>query len=331
MALLMQIPQSTCYFEINESRIHRLLSEDKKYAIYMGVWDKIKEFFRPEKKSEAIEQLYDFIHNTNADNSQVLEDGQRALPEILWSFDKLKSLAFDNQKELFRIVKNPYDGLDFCIGSNVVKSVDSCYSDYCIYTINTNDGLKDLIQETIYNVIDSGKPATKKNLDLDIARQWHGCFIDGQDLSGRSISDQEKRLESLNTFFQGLSLPQQTALPEIASQTGFANVFNALNSFKNDFWDNFSPFHISQSIVLYTDEITSDITLIHTIRRTPDDLKYQEAKSLNNLADIFPTIQMDVGFTLTASGGITCPLFYVSDTIRPPLYSLGDLNNSITL
>lgn len=37
-------------YEVNHTRIARLLSSDKKEALYMGLWDRFKELFRTHKK-----------------------------------------------------------------------------------------------------------------------------------------------------------------------------------------------------------------------------------------------------------------------------------------
>ncbi|EIB2566142.1 pathogenicity island 1 protein SopD2, partial [Salmonella enterica] len=38
------------HYEINTSRLARLMSPDKEEALYMGVWDRFKEYFRTHKK-----------------------------------------------------------------------------------------------------------------------------------------------------------------------------------------------------------------------------------------------------------------------------------------
>lgn len=37
-------------YEVNHSRIARLMSSDKQEALYMGLWDRFKEYFRTHKK-----------------------------------------------------------------------------------------------------------------------------------------------------------------------------------------------------------------------------------------------------------------------------------------
>ncbi|EGG5256024.1 pathogenicity island 1 protein SopD2, partial [Salmonella enterica] len=41
-------------YEINHSRLARLMSPDKEEALYMGVWDRFKDCFRTHKKQEVL-------------------------------------------------------------------------------------------------------------------------------------------------------------------------------------------------------------------------------------------------------------------------------------
>lgn len=40
-------------YEVNASRLTRLMSPDKEEALYMGVWDRFKDCFRTHKKRGA--------------------------------------------------------------------------------------------------------------------------------------------------------------------------------------------------------------------------------------------------------------------------------------
>ncbi len=41
------------HYEINHSRLVRLMSSDKEEALYMGVWDRFKDNFRTQKTRGA--------------------------------------------------------------------------------------------------------------------------------------------------------------------------------------------------------------------------------------------------------------------------------------
>lgn len=40
-------------YEVNTSRLTRLMSPDKEEALYMGVWDRFKDCFRTHKKKRG--------------------------------------------------------------------------------------------------------------------------------------------------------------------------------------------------------------------------------------------------------------------------------------
>lgn len=40
-------------YEINHSRLARLMSPDKEEALYMGVWDRFKDCFRTQQKTRG--------------------------------------------------------------------------------------------------------------------------------------------------------------------------------------------------------------------------------------------------------------------------------------
>ena len=67
-------------YRIDDARISLMVSGDEKNAVKMSVWEKIKDFFRADKKSDAYQTLYHLLHDT--------ECGDK-----LDSFNKLKSFA----------------------------------------------------------------------------------------------------------------------------------------------------------------------------------------------------------------------------------------------
>lgn len=75
-------------YQINESRVTRMMSSDQKEATHMGLWDKFKDIFRTEKKADALNELYNCIH------------GEKGLTK-LGAFEKLKSFSGEAYKERF--------------------------------------------------------------------------------------------------------------------------------------------------------------------------------------------------------------------------------------
>jgi len=51
-------------YNISESRLSLMMHANKKSAIHMSLWEQFKDLFRTEKKSEAYNELYDLLHNT---------------------------------------------------------------------------------------------------------------------------------------------------------------------------------------------------------------------------------------------------------------------------
>ncbi|WP_438806994.1 hypothetical protein [Sodalis sp. (in: enterobacteria)] len=86
---------------IDPSRIGRLLSPDKDYATHLGIWDRIKNFFRPHNKSDALDCLYRLIHSDNLPGTPGGEGKSTSLHTALNAFTNLKALTKEEDKALF--------------------------------------------------------------------------------------------------------------------------------------------------------------------------------------------------------------------------------------
>ncbi|HCL5256950.1 TPA: type III secretion system effector SopD2 [Salmonella enterica] len=87
-------------YEVNYSRIARLMSSDKEEALYMGVWDRFKEYFRTHKKKEALEVLYTLIHGCGRENQAELNVDTDGMDKI-HAFVQLKEYANPSQQDRF--------------------------------------------------------------------------------------------------------------------------------------------------------------------------------------------------------------------------------------
>ncbi|ECG8608701.1 type III secretion system effector SopD2 [Salmonella enterica subsp. salamae] len=87
-------------YEVNHSRIARLMSSDKQEALYMGVWDRFKEYFRTHKKKEALEVLYTLIHGCERENQAELNVDIAGMDKI-HAFVQLKQYANPSQQDRF--------------------------------------------------------------------------------------------------------------------------------------------------------------------------------------------------------------------------------------
>ncbi|EAT1193730.1 type III secretion system effector SopD2 [Salmonella enterica] len=87
-------------YEVNHSRLVRLMSPDKEEALYMGPWDRCKEYFRTHKKKEALEVLYTLIHGCERENQAELNVDIAGMDKI-HAFEQLKQYANPSQQDRF--------------------------------------------------------------------------------------------------------------------------------------------------------------------------------------------------------------------------------------
>ncbi|HCL5073677.1 TPA: type III secretion system effector SopD2 [Salmonella enterica] len=87
-------------YEVNHSRLARLMSSDKQEALYMGPWDRCKEYFRTNKKKEALEVLYTLIHGCERENQAELNVDIVGMEKI-HAFVQLKQYANPSQQDRF--------------------------------------------------------------------------------------------------------------------------------------------------------------------------------------------------------------------------------------
>lgn len=87
-------------YEINRSRLVRLMNSDKEEAVYMGVWDRFKDNFRTQKKQEVLEVLYTLIHGCERENQAELNVDTVGMEKI-HAFVQLKKYADPSQQDRF--------------------------------------------------------------------------------------------------------------------------------------------------------------------------------------------------------------------------------------
>ncbi|EAM2931325.1 type III secretion system effector SopD2 [Salmonella enterica] len=87
-------------YEVNASRLVRLMSSDKEEALYMGVWDRFKDCFRTHKKREVLEVLYSLIHGCERENQADLNVDTVGMEKI-YAFAQLKQYANPSQQDRF--------------------------------------------------------------------------------------------------------------------------------------------------------------------------------------------------------------------------------------
>ncbi|ECP9864318.1 pathogenicity island 1 protein SopD2, partial [Salmonella enterica] len=88
------------HYEINRSRLVRLMNSDKEQALYMGVWDRFKDNFRTQKKQDALEVLYTLIHGCGREKQAERDVDTDAMDKI-HAFEKLRLYADPSQQDRF--------------------------------------------------------------------------------------------------------------------------------------------------------------------------------------------------------------------------------------
>ncbi|WP_183059715.1 type III secretion system effector SopD2 [Salmonella enterica] len=131
------------HYEINHSRLVRLMSSDKEQALYMGVWDRFKDNFRTQKKQEVLEVLYTLIHGCERENQAELNVDTVGMEKI-HAFVQLKQYADPSQQECFvmRFDMNQTQVL-FEIDGNVIEKINLHrllnVSENCIFKVMEED------------------------------------------------------------------------------------------------------------------------------------------------------------------------------------------------
>ncbi|MCL1127486.1 hypothetical protein [Shewanella surugensis] len=99
-------------YEINESRLHRIMTGNETEATHMGYWDRFKDLFRNESKAEALKELFNILKN-NENNS------------LNYFFNLVDCLA-ENNKNMFAIEidskMNNGSVIKYLLNGEVIKS-----------------------------------------------------------------------------------------------------------------------------------------------------------------------------------------------------------------
>lgn len=75
-------------YKIDDERIYAMMKNDLSEAVKISVWEKIKDFFRTDKKADAYKELYNLLHDSG--------EGDK-----LTIFNKLKSYACPEYQQYF--------------------------------------------------------------------------------------------------------------------------------------------------------------------------------------------------------------------------------------
>lgn len=124
-------------YSIDLNRANKLMSSDIKEATHMGLWDKFKDLFRTEKKSDVLNELYNLLHSDNKTNFGPIT-----------AFNKLSELAGEGNKNKFQIkLDNNCKDIVFSIDGEKICTKDYIDTLKNSYFENGENFLKDFKKE----------------------------------------------------------------------------------------------------------------------------------------------------------------------------------------
>lgn len=90
--------------QISDARVTAMKDGDKRRATHMGIWDKIQDFFRTEKKQDALNALYEAIHGSCSEGERDSNAGdyKKSFLICVEVFNRLELYAGDGCKHLFK-------------------------------------------------------------------------------------------------------------------------------------------------------------------------------------------------------------------------------------
>ncbi|EAB5051900.1 type III secretion system effector SopD2 [Salmonella enterica] len=130
-------------YEVNHSRLARLMNPDKEEALYMGLWDRFKDYFRAQKKREVLEVLHTLMYGCARENQAELNVDITGMEQI-HAFTQLTQYANPSQQDRFvmRFDMNQKQVLFEIDG----KVIDKCnlhrllnVSENCIFKVMEDD------------------------------------------------------------------------------------------------------------------------------------------------------------------------------------------------
>lgn len=171
MSISLEFGSHTNY-SISESRLSLMMQGDKNSAIHINLWERFKDLFRIDKKSQAYNELYNLLHNTEGSDS-------------LDAFNRLKSLAKPEHQHLF--TKDIYcNDVVFFIGN---KNITKC----------TLQSLINVSEQT--PILSMRREEQQLFLAmLDTLRQKESLFSDSRPQAIRNMLSDEYCYELLNMY-----------------------------------------------------------------------------------------------------------------------------------
>lgn len=259
-------------YEVNHSRLARLMSSDKQEALYMGLWDRFKDFFRTHKKKEVLEVLYTLIHGCERENQAELNVDITGMEKI-HAFVQLKQYANPSQQDRFvmRFDMNQTQVL-FEIDGKVIEKCNLHrllnVSENCIFKVMEEDE-----EELFFKIcIKYGeKIARYPELLEGFANKLKVAVNEDDEIKDEVYklmrSGEDRKMESVE--WHG-TLTEEEINKLLCLQMGSFNIITQF--FKIGYWELegevlFDMFHPTLIYLLqaYTPSLSSDLTEINTM------------------------------------------------------------------
>ncbi|ANI30989.1 hypothetical protein PL78_14295 [Yersinia entomophaga] len=300
---------------VSESRLERMISQDKDHATQLGLWDKIMDYFRPEKKQDAMNELYRLTHAHGTSASITLRDRV----EI---FNKIKLMSEPVYRDLFRVEDHPNkDNITFFIGEQDIYSQDrhsllleeqQFLSYFNMNKINTDQDLKiDFIA------------AIKRYISGDLRVQWNnggakqifkdicrGTYnVDGFRMSVTDTISSEVKEAHLKKFINKLTEKQEEVFNIVGSQIGQIALIDTLLSSKKQFFFLGNP---DKQAEFRFDAESGEIEVSHLIQQNVSHEHFMVLREhyFQENAHWYDGLSLKATFTIAGDGSVDCTNFH---------------------
>lgn len=295
---------------ISEQRLGRMLSGDKNKATHLGLWERIKDFFLPEKKKDALNALYDLVYGPdNAPNNN-----EQPLANRILSFEKIKNLAEPDYQKLFKVEENENLGtITFTVNDVVITQKefahlsreDQLFFDaYRTEQLNINRALQNRFEESAQEQVNDAitknpQASNLSQLNVDLPRMR--VQFDGYDMFTADGVPEPTKKERLNNFLDKLSPQQKVALNILGTQTAAADVMTIVDTVSKKY--NFAKASTSN---LFDVDPTGNL-VINTVLTVdmPDEL-FQEYRNRLEQDFRYPQQSAQTTFLVSKEGKVTC-------------------------
>lgn len=294
-------------YHLSENRIGRIVTEDKEKATHLGLWDKIKDFFRSEKKQAVLNEIYNLIYKSN-------DQFESKLAKQFYSFQKIKELADPSGQDLFNIIENQQE-ITFSIGTTTIysKNIDDLTENdqsfidiYRTTQLNKNENIKNLFTASLRDRLDR-EVGELDYLYRDIGRSKY--IIENESFTWSDGIPISNKVSSLDHFLNKITPEQQRSLHIVGTQIAPIELKNILStvSEKHSFIANPSPKYI---LSVDNNQVIVNVSLQQNCESLEHFHIMRSALSKDEAS--YPKLALQASFSINENGAIGCEKFYVA-------------------